>query len=112
MRAPRLLYPVRPGGDDVTTQLITQPYHLPRNGGPARWHLGALLTFKATSEQTAGALGQGTPRRAGNGDTGAPTPPRGRGVLGRVQVISCGRRATSRTRSASSRRRHDCSSSP
>jgi quercetin dioxygenase-like cupin family protein len=40
----------------VTTQLITQPYHLPRDGGPARWHLGALLTFKATSEQTAGRL--------------------------------------------------------
>jgi len=40
----------------VTTQLITQPYHLPRDGGPARWHLGALLTFKATSEQTDGRL--------------------------------------------------------
>ena len=52
----RLLYPVRPEGDDVTTQLITQPYHLPRDGGPARWHLGALLTFKATKAQTAGRL--------------------------------------------------------
>ena len=40
----------------MTTQLFTQPYHLPRDGGPARWHLGALLTFKATSEQTAGRL--------------------------------------------------------
>ena len=40
----------------MTTQLITQPYHLPREAGPARWHLGALLTFKATSEQTAGRL--------------------------------------------------------
>ena len=40
----------------MTTQLITQPYHLPRDGGPARWHLGALLTFKATGEQTAGRL--------------------------------------------------------
>ena len=40
----------------MTTQLVTQPYHLPRDGGPARWHLGALLTFKATSEQTAGRL--------------------------------------------------------
>ena len=40
----------------MTTQLITQPYHLQRDGGPARWHLGALLTFKATSEQTAGRL--------------------------------------------------------
>jgi quercetin dioxygenase-like cupin family protein len=40
----------------MTTQLITQQYHLPRDGGPARWHLGGLLTFKATSEQTAGRL--------------------------------------------------------
>jgi quercetin dioxygenase-like cupin family protein len=40
----------------VTTQLITQPYHLPRDAGPARWHLGALLTFKATTELTAGRL--------------------------------------------------------
>jgi len=34
-------------------QLFTQPNHLPRDGGPAFWYLGALLTFKATSEQTA-----------------------------------------------------------
>ena len=40
----------------MTTQLVTQPYHLPRDGGPALWHLGALLTFKATSEQTAGRM--------------------------------------------------------
>ena len=40
----------------MTTQLITQPYHLPRDGGPALWHLGAVLTFKATSEQTAGRM--------------------------------------------------------
>jgi len=40
----------------MTTQLITQPYHLPRDAGSARWHLGALLTFKATTEQTAGRL--------------------------------------------------------
>jgi quercetin dioxygenase-like cupin family protein len=40
----------------VTTQLINLPYHLPCDGGPALWHLGALLTFKATSEQTAGRL--------------------------------------------------------
>src|SRR3954447_13624167 len=77
MRAPRLLYPVRPGGDDVTTQLITQPYHLPRDGGPAFWHLGALLTFKATSEQTAGRmLGQGTSGAARHG----PPPCRRRAV--------------------------------
>jgi len=40
----------------VTTQLISLPYHLPRDGGKALWHLGALLTFKATSEQTAGRM--------------------------------------------------------
>jgi hypothetical protein len=40
----------------LTTELISQPYHLPRDGGPALWHLGALLTFKATSEQTAGRM--------------------------------------------------------
>ena len=40
----------------MTTQLITQPYHLPRDAGSARWHLGALLTVKATTEQTAGRL--------------------------------------------------------
>jgi len=40
----------------VTTQLITHPYHLPRDGGPALWHLGAALRFKATSEQTAGRM--------------------------------------------------------
>ena len=40
----------------MTTQLITQPYHLPHDGGSAYWHLGALLTFKATSAQTAGRL--------------------------------------------------------
>lgn len=40
----------------MTTQLVTQPYHLPRDGGPALWHLGAVLTFKATSEQTAGRM--------------------------------------------------------
>jgi hypothetical protein len=39
----------------VATQLITQPYHLPREAGPARWHLGALLTFKA-SDAPGGAL--------------------------------------------------------
>jgi quercetin dioxygenase-like cupin family protein len=40
----------------VPTQLISLPYRLPRDGGPALWHLGALLTFKATSEQTAGRM--------------------------------------------------------
>lgn len=40
----------------MTTELMTQPYHLPRDGGPALWHLGAVLVFKATSEQTAGRM--------------------------------------------------------
>lgn len=40
----------------MPTQLISLPYRLPRDGGPALWHLGALLTFKATSEQTAGRM--------------------------------------------------------
>jgi quercetin dioxygenase-like cupin family protein len=40
----------------VTTQLITQPYHLGPDEGPALWHLGAMLTFKATAEQTAGRM--------------------------------------------------------
>ena len=40
----------------MTTQLTSPPYHLHRDGGSALWHLGALLTFKATSEQTAGRM--------------------------------------------------------
>src|SRR5262245_20536288 len=40
----------------MTTQLLTQPHHLDRDGGQALWHLGALLTFKATSAQTAGRM--------------------------------------------------------
>ena len=40
----------------MTTQLITQPSRLPRDGGPALAHLGAVLRFKATSEQTAGRM--------------------------------------------------------
>jgi quercetin dioxygenase-like cupin family protein len=47
-----------------------QPYHLPAGDGPALWHLGALLTFKATSQNTGeqlwlqevyGAYGYATP---------------------------------------------------
>lgn len=30
----------------------TRPYHLAAGEGPALWHLGALLTFKALSENT------------------------------------------------------------
>lgn len=40
----------------MTIQLTSQPHHVPRDDGPAVWHLGALLTFKATSETTAGRL--------------------------------------------------------
>jgi quercetin dioxygenase-like cupin family protein len=47
-----------------TASLLEKPYHLAAGEGPALWHLGALLTFKATSETTGGrcwvqeALGQ------------------------------------------------------
>jgi quercetin dioxygenase-like cupin family protein len=40
----------------MTAQLISTPYHVPNGGGPAQWHLGALLTFKATTTQTGGRL--------------------------------------------------------
>lgn len=40
----------------MTSQLITDPYHLPAGDGAAHWHLGALLTFKATTELTGGRL--------------------------------------------------------
>jgi quercetin dioxygenase-like cupin family protein len=40
----------------MTAQLISTPYHVPNGGGPAQWHLGALLTFKATLSQTGGRL--------------------------------------------------------
>jgi hypothetical protein len=36
----------------MTAQLISTPYHLPNGGGPALWHLAALLTVKATASQT------------------------------------------------------------
>jgi quercetin dioxygenase-like cupin family protein len=34
----------------------TGAYHLAAGEGPALWHLGGLLTFKATSEATGGGL--------------------------------------------------------
>lgn len=34
----------------------TRPYHLAQGEGPALWHLGALATFKATSETTGGQM--------------------------------------------------------
>jgi quercetin dioxygenase-like cupin family protein len=34
----------------------TGSYHLAGDEGPALWHLGGLLTFKATSDTTAGRL--------------------------------------------------------
>lgn len=40
----------------MTAQLIGMPYHLAKGGGPAQWHFGALLTFKATGDQTGGRL--------------------------------------------------------
>lgn len=40
----------------MTAQLISTPYHLPNGGGPALWHLAALLTVKATASQTGGRL--------------------------------------------------------
>jgi quercetin dioxygenase-like cupin family protein len=40
----------------MTAQLLGVPYHLPNGEGPAQWHFGALLTFKATSRQTGGRL--------------------------------------------------------
>ena len=42
-------------GEHMTTRLITRPSPVTRRG-PVLWHLGALLTFKATSEQTAGRM--------------------------------------------------------
>lgn len=40
----------------MSTPTTTRPYHLEAGQGPALWHLGALLTFKATSENTGGRL--------------------------------------------------------
>jgi len=37
---------------EVMTIPTTRPYHLAAGEGPALWHLGALLTFKATSDNT------------------------------------------------------------
>ena len=40
----------------TATTTTTRPYHLPAGDGPALWHLGALATFKATSETTGGQM--------------------------------------------------------
>lgn len=40
----------------MSSRTTTRPYHLAEGEGPALWHLGALLTFKATSENTGGRL--------------------------------------------------------
>ena len=37
---------------EVMPMPSTRPYHLAAGEGPALWHLGALLTFKATSDNT------------------------------------------------------------
>jgi quercetin dioxygenase-like cupin family protein len=40
----------------MTTELVGTPFHTGLGDGPAVWHFGALLTFKATGEATAGRL--------------------------------------------------------
>ena len=40
----------------MSSSTATHPYHLDADEGPALWHLGGLLTFKATSENTGGRL--------------------------------------------------------
>lgn len=40
----------------MSSPTTTRPYHLAEGEGPALWHLGALLTFKATSDNTGGRL--------------------------------------------------------
>jgi quercetin dioxygenase-like cupin family protein len=40
----------------MTINLVTTPFHTGPGEGTAIWHLGALLTFKATSEATEGRL--------------------------------------------------------
>ncbi|MET8999440.1 quercetin 2,3-dioxygenase [Amycolatopsis sp. NPDC004169] len=36
----------------MTEKTSTAPFHLPKDGGQALWHLGALVTYKATSADT------------------------------------------------------------
>ena len=43
-------------GDMTIATTTTGAYHLAAGEGPALWHLGGLLTFKATSEATGGGL--------------------------------------------------------
>jgi quercetin dioxygenase-like cupin family protein len=38
------------------TGIATTAYHLAANEGPALWHLGGLLTFKATGDTTGGRM--------------------------------------------------------
>jgi quercetin dioxygenase-like cupin family protein len=40
----------------MTIELVSAPFHTGPGQGAAVWHLGALLTFKATAEATAGRL--------------------------------------------------------
>jgi quercetin dioxygenase-like cupin family protein len=40
----------------MTVPTPGRPYHLAADEGPALWHLGALLTFKATGENTSGRI--------------------------------------------------------
>jgi quercetin dioxygenase-like cupin family protein len=40
----------------MTIELVDTPFHTGPDEGPALWHFGALLTFKALSEATGGRL--------------------------------------------------------
>lgn len=40
----------------MTIDLVSTPFHTGSGEGPQVWHLGALLTFKATGEATGGRL--------------------------------------------------------
>jgi quercetin dioxygenase-like cupin family protein len=40
----------------VTGQGGSRPFHSGAGKGPALWHLGSLVTFKATGEETGGAM--------------------------------------------------------
>jgi quercetin dioxygenase-like cupin family protein len=40
----------------MTIDLVSSPFHIGPGEGPALWHLGALMTFKATGDATGGRL--------------------------------------------------------
>lgn len=45
-----------PTPTSTATSTAPPPYHLAAGDGPALWHIGALLTFKATAGTTGGRL--------------------------------------------------------